>query len=255
MARKHRKRRNVVDLPEAISKAEDYVYEDMNSGSPKDYLNAPEDFLWVAQIANIPAENTDKFLCALERDVEDFRVASILDHDRSYYEDPIKEIKTHCMGMIQSLEWLDEYEGGSATLNCFFHQGLGPPPAEISGWRKVAYINGDWGRAVPEDGGALNDFKERLWSLWFALDTLSTKREDLGQNDLDPLSHGKTRTSNFMECILALCEVYGGNLTYNKHYHTGTLADIYEHFRKHLPEFWTDLSPATLQLLKKRSKE
>jgi len=54
---------------------------------------------------------------------------------------------------------------------------------------------------------------------------------------------------------VALCEIYGGNLTYNKHYHTGTLADVYEYFRKHMPEFWTDLSPATLQGLKKSSKD
>ena len=252
MARKRRKSRKVVDPREAISDAGDYPV-DTDSMSPEDFLNSPEDFLSVARIANIPAENTGKFLEAFARAVVEFRLLSLLDADRRHYDDAIKKIKTACDGLLQALEYLDEHEGGSAILNCFFQldlQGFARRPEEISGWKEVAWINGAWDRVVPEEDGVLSDLKHRLQILKHAVDRLSTKKEGPGQTNWDPLHGNKTRTSEFMEHIIGLCEIYGGNLTYNKHYHTGTLADVYEHFRKQLPEFWTDLSPQTLQGLK-----
>src|SRR5262245_7391330 len=134
-----RKRRKVVDLGgEAISKAEDYVDAvDLDSEPPKDYLSVPEDFLSIARLANIPAENTEKFLRHLNQVVWEFRFTSILDHDRRYYEDPIKKIKTACMGLVEALAELEDYEGGSAMLNCFFHRYL-HSREELSGWQEVA---------------------------------------------------------------------------------------------------------------------
>jgi len=110
-------------LREAISKAEDYVPTskvDMDFESPENWLNVPEDFLSVAKLAGIPAENTDKFLHHFKRVLEDFRLASLLDVDGHHYEDAIKKIKTACEGLLLSLEYLDGHEGGSAMLNCFF---------------------------------------------------------------------------------------------------------------------------------------
>ena len=122
-AKKDRKRHNIVDPREAVSKAEDYEPPskiDKDFELPEDWLNAPEDFMSVAKLANIPAENTHKFLHAFNRAVYDFRLTSLLDADRRNYEDPIKEIYAACEALIIALDYLDECEGGPAMLDCFF---------------------------------------------------------------------------------------------------------------------------------------
>jgi hypothetical protein len=203
MARKHNQGRSAGGkLPE------DYVPAskvDTNSESPKDYLPAPEDYSQVAKLANIPTERTFEFLLAVDRVVKEFRIFSHLDADRRHFMSAIREVETASKRLLRALEFLDEYEGGSA-FDCFFHldlQSFDRRPVEFSDWQEVFYLNGNWERVVP-DGGSLADFKHRLWVLKYTSEWLSTKKRSVGQRDGDQLRRRETRTREFMERIKIL---------------------------------------------------
>jgi hypothetical protein len=237
---------------------------------PEDIVGAYrlEYLLPVAKLANIPTEKTVEFLRKVNWEFDDFKFESNVDAERRKFEAAIRQAETASNSLLRALEYLDNSKGKGHLETRFATQLQDDPKTRWpeSQWylylaaaqssveiaeakaKQAAIDDSESQVEAPLDDckrlieAPLDDFRRRVEALKQAAKRLSTRRIPKRNNK---------HTKKLIIDILKTVDECGGDLTYNKNKHTGTLAEVYEFFRARAPTgTWTKLSPATLQRLK-----
>jgi hypothetical protein len=254
--------------PDELTSAPSHLVD--RHGPSEDQPQPSEASLQIAKDAQIPEANTKVFFTQVDGWVWQFRFASTLDADRRQFKKAVNEIKTTIKRLLRAFEYLDTRQYGSFTLNKWFEHLLyhewpdlmecmhafhrdkvSDPVCEavlktLPSGSSIETIGEAFDsaidRAMESEAAQIAGLKHQLKTLMDAAQFLSAMRLP---------KRGENLTKRFITGILRIAKMNGGNLTYDKNDHTGTLADVYEFFRARMPPgSWTDLSPSTLQNLK-----
>lgn len=187
-------------------------------------------YLPLAKLAKISEEEkTIEFGVTLIDAVGTFEIWSQADAVRSESDkDAIRKVETACNALLRNLENLVKKNGAVRLEDAFLEaQGLDNPEGRFK-----------------EDENPLDDFIRLLEFLKKAAEAVSIKSVP---------NKSESRTKILMQEVISAVDKLGGELEYNKNKHTGNLAEIYEWLRARAPAgTWTDLSPASLDRLRKR---
>ena len=185
-------------------------------------------FLPVAKLANIPAENTTEFLDAVFGAAFSFEARSKDSSRRRKFNAAFSAVETDANRLLRTLKYVDNQKGCDWYLGAQF----------TAKWSEEFESNPD---AENRNDDLLDDLERRVEALKKAAHQLTVKR----------IPKSKSRTKRLMQDVMAAVDKFGGELTYNKNKHTGSLAQVYDFCRARMPAgTWQDLSPSTLQRLK-----
>ena len=202
-------------------------------------------FLPVAKLANIPAENTTEFLYAVFGAAFSFEARSKDSSRRRKFNAAFRAVETDANRLLRTLKFVDKQKGRDWYLRSQFTVRLQDYPkykeeiiANATKWGEEFESNPD---AENPNDDLLDDLERRVEALKKAAHQLTVKR----------IPKSKSRTKRLMQDVMAAVDKFGGELTYNKNKHTGSLAQVYDFCRARMPAgTWQDLSPSTLQRLK-----
>jgi hypothetical protein len=227
---------------------------------------AYEEFLPVVELARIPEPNIVDFLKQTGDWFFQYLFVSTLDGDRRQFKAAWNEVKTASKRLSRALAYLDKYRYASFMLNTQIDSRLEErdlPDFLYASQREeiIDSVMNSLPKGAPQDAlrqawnsaidSAMEPETPQTAALKHQLKILTDAVQFLSTANLPKPRKGQNRTKSFIAGILRIVKSNGGNLTYNKNNHTGSLADVYEFFRAKMPAgTWTDLSSSTLQRIK-----